>query len=411
MHDWSGLWNIWFSPADIEREAHYWPVVYTSFWIEHKLWGLAPLGYHAVNVLLHLVNVLLIWRLLGRLAVPGAWIVAAVFAVHPLHVESVAWVIERKDVLSALFYLTAAGTWIRFTEAPQPRRYLLALGLFTAGLLSKSVVVTLPAALLIWHWWQTGRITRTDVTRLVPFFAVALAVTAADLAFYASREPARSRLPGRLAERFLRRGARAVVLRGQAALADRSHRDLPALGDQHRGPRRLDVRPGGGGPGRPAVVRAAAARAGAVGGRAVLRRYAVAGARFRRLRLHAVLAGGRPLPVPGRPRGAGGACRRRRPRGRLACRPARGGWRPGGSPSCSRCSVRRPGCRRASTGTGSPSSAISSPTIRTRATPISISWLLWPKPAGTTRRSPPPASASSGVRVERTPTWTSAACS
>ena len=189
VHDWSGLWNIWFSPADIAGEAHYWPVVYTSFWIEHKLWGLAPLGYHAVNVLLHLVNVLLIWRLLGRLAVPGAWVVAAVFAVHPLHVESVAWVIERKDVLSALFYLTAALTWIRFTEAPRPGRYLLALGLFTAGLLSKSVVVTLPAALLIWHWWQAGRITRTDLTRLAPFFAVAFAVTAADLAFYASREP------------------------------------------------------------------------------------------------------------------------------------------------------------------------------------------------------------------------------
>ena len=189
IHDWSGLWNIWFSPADIEREAHYWPVTYTSFWIEHKLWGLEPLGYHAVNVLLHLVNVLLIWRILRRLAVSGAWVVAAVFAVHPLHVESVAWVIERKDVLSALFYLTAVLTWIRFTEGPRPGRYLLALGLFTAGLLSKSIVVTLPAALLIWHWWRTGRITRTDLTRLVPFFAVALVVTAADLAFYASREP------------------------------------------------------------------------------------------------------------------------------------------------------------------------------------------------------------------------------
>ncbi len=189
IHDWSGLWRIWFSPTAIEREAHYWPVVYTSFWIEHKLWGLAPLGYHAVNVLLHLFNVLLIWRLLGRMAVPGAWAVAAVFAVHPLHVESVAWVIERKDVLSALFYLTAAGTWIRYTEAPRPGRYLLALGLFTAALLSKSIVVTLPAALLIWHWWQAGRITWADVFRLAPLFAVAFAVTAADLAFYASREP------------------------------------------------------------------------------------------------------------------------------------------------------------------------------------------------------------------------------
>ncbi len=189
LRAWSGLWNIWFSPGDIAREAHYWPVVYTSFWLEHKLWGLAPLGYHAVNLLLHVANVLLIWRLLQRLAAPGAWVVAAVFAVHPLHVESVAWVIERKDMLSGLFYLSAAMTWIGFVEAPRRGRYLLALGLFTAGLLSKSIVVTLPVALLIGHWWRAGRVTPTDVTRLAPFFAVALVVTAFDLSFYTSREP------------------------------------------------------------------------------------------------------------------------------------------------------------------------------------------------------------------------------
>ena len=189
VREWSGLWNIWFSPADIAGEAHYWPVVYTSFWLEHKLWGLAPLGGHAVNVLLHLVNVLLIRRLLERLAVPGPWVVAAVFAVHPLHVESVAWVIERKDLLSALFYLTAVLAWMRFTDAPRAGSYVSALGLFTAGLLSKSIVVTLPAALLIWCWWRTGRVTRRDLIRLAPFFAVALIVTAFDLAFYTSREP------------------------------------------------------------------------------------------------------------------------------------------------------------------------------------------------------------------------------
>ena len=189
IHRWSGLWNIWFSPADMRKEGHYWPIVYTTFWLEHKLWGLAPFGYHLVNLVLHLVNALLVWRIGRRLAVPGAWALAAVFAVHPLHVESVAWVIERKDLLSALFYLSAVLAWMRFTESPRPARYALVLGLFTAALLSKSVAVTLPAALVIWHWWKRGTVTVTDWLRLAPLFACGLAITAADLAFYTSREP------------------------------------------------------------------------------------------------------------------------------------------------------------------------------------------------------------------------------
>ncbi len=184
----SGLRSIWLSPADISREGHYWPFVYTTFWLEHKLWGLQPAGYHVVNILLHLCNCLLLWRLLQRLAVPGALVIAAVFAVHPVHVESVAWIMERKDVLSALFYLTAALTWIRYTAAPHPGRYALALGLFTAGLLSKSVVVTLPAALVIWHWWRRGRVTRTELLRLAPLVVVGVAIIAADLSFYRGRE-------------------------------------------------------------------------------------------------------------------------------------------------------------------------------------------------------------------------------
>ena len=189
IHSPDGLRSIWLAPADIKNEGHYWPLVYTSFWLEHKIWGLNPLGYHAVNILLHLVNCLLLWRLLDRLAIPGAVLIAAVFAVHPLHVESVAWIIERKDMLSGLFYLTAVLTWIRFDESPGPGRYTLALVLFIAGLLSKSVAVTLPAALLIWHWWQRGRVTAVDLLRLAPFAAVGVAITLADLAFYTSREP------------------------------------------------------------------------------------------------------------------------------------------------------------------------------------------------------------------------------
>ena len=182
--EWSGLGAIWSWPSSIERERHYWPLTYTTFWLEHKIWGLEPAGYHIVNVLLHLLNSLLLWRLLLRLAVPGAWVVAAVFAAHPVHVESVAWIFERKDVLSGLFYLTAVLAWLRFLEQPRPWRYGVALLLFVAGLLSKSVVVTLPAALLIVPWWKTGRITGKDLQRLAPFFLVALLITAGDLYSY-----------------------------------------------------------------------------------------------------------------------------------------------------------------------------------------------------------------------------------
>ena len=185
--EWSGLGAIWSWPSRIEQEGHYWPLTYTTFWLEHKIWGLAPAGYHVVNVVLHLFNCLLVWRLLLRLAVPGAWVAAAVFAVHPLHVESVAWIVERKDVLSGLFYLAAVLVWLRFLEQPRPWRYGLALLLFAAGLLSKSIVVTLPAALLILQWWKEGRITLRDLQRVAPFFLTALLITAVDLYSYGSR--------------------------------------------------------------------------------------------------------------------------------------------------------------------------------------------------------------------------------
>ena len=193
VRDLDGLGRIWLSPSEIKDEGHYWPLVYTSFWLEHKLWGYAPAGYHTVNVLLHLANTLLLWRIAHRLPVPGAWAVAAVFAVHPLHVESVAWIIERKDLLSALFYLTAFLAWLRFAEDPRPargtRHYLLALALLALGMLCKSIVVTLPVALLLWHWWKRGRVTGADLLRLAPFAAVGVAMAVADLSFYNMREP------------------------------------------------------------------------------------------------------------------------------------------------------------------------------------------------------------------------------
>ena len=198
---WSGLWDIWFSPGDIEREGHYWPIVYTTFWLEHKLWGFDPFGYHFVNVLLYMANVLLLWRLLRCLAVPGAWAVAAVFALHPMHVESVAWVMGRKDLLCGLFYMACALCWIRSMggmgesrirssdpmRVSRPGLYLAALGLFAAAMLSKAVAVTLPVAFLIVLWWKDGRVTWADAWRTAPFFFVAVCIAVSDLSYYTSR--------------------------------------------------------------------------------------------------------------------------------------------------------------------------------------------------------------------------------
>ncbi len=192
LSSWGGIWHLWFDPAVAYLqgdfvEGHYWPLLYTTFWLEHKIWGFHPLGYYVVNILLHFANTVLLWRLLLRIGIPGAWFAAAIFAVHPLHAESVAWIISRKDLLSALFYLSAFFMWVRFTELPSPRRYASALALFCSALLCKSIAVTLPAALLIFQWWRNGRITLVDLTRAAPFFLLSLTITGFDTWFYKSR--------------------------------------------------------------------------------------------------------------------------------------------------------------------------------------------------------------------------------
>ena len=106
-----GLRRIWFS---LESPSQYFPLLYTSFRIERSLWGLKPTGYHWVNILLHTANALLLWRLLTELGVPGAWLAAGIFALHPVQVESVAWITERKNVLMAFFFLLTLLAWARF---------------------------------------------------------------------------------------------------------------------------------------------------------------------------------------------------------------------------------------------------------------------------------------------------------
>ncbi len=189
----NGLWRIWSNPSANLNEGHYWPMVYSSFWMEYHLWGLHPVGYHLVNVLLHIVNVLLIWALLIRLKFPGAWLASALFGIHPVHVESVAWIIERKDVLSAAFGLLSALTLMQTINFQRRIQVAFSIGFFVLALLSKSAVVGLPLVLTLWIWQadvyhnaETEKLRR--YAPLVPYFVVALAITSFDLWFMHHRE-------------------------------------------------------------------------------------------------------------------------------------------------------------------------------------------------------------------------------
>ena len=168
-----GLARIWFEMGATQQ---YYPFLHTAFWVEHRLWGDAPLGYHLLNVLLHAAAACLLGVTLRRLAVPGAWLAALLFALHPVAVESVAWIAEQKNTLSAVLYFCAALAYLRFDEQRRGPPYVLAAVLFLLALLTKTVTATLPAALLLVFWWRRGRLTWSrDVLPLLPWFAAAAA--------------------------------------------------------------------------------------------------------------------------------------------------------------------------------------------------------------------------------------------
>ena len=170
-----GWQRIWFSA---HKQSQFFPLVFTTLRLEHALWGLNPLGYHLVNLLLHTVNALLVWRVLRKLAVPGAWLAAALFAIHPVQVESVAWVTELKNTQSTLFYLLALLMWLRFIESAESSRwssYSLTLLFFVLALLSKTTACTLVAALLLVPWMRGERIGWSRGFQVLPFAILGVA--------------------------------------------------------------------------------------------------------------------------------------------------------------------------------------------------------------------------------------------
>ncbi len=189
LRSWEGLIRIW---TDLQAEPQYYPLVHTTFWLEFRAWELNPVGYHAVNVLLHTLNSLLLWQLLRKLGISGSWLAAMLFAVHPVCVESVAWITERKNVLSSFFYLSAAHCFVRFSRLENAdgsassnpsgvdvrthhwRWYAPMCLLFVCALLSKTVTSTFPAAMLVIVWWKRRSLPWPTILALLPLFAAGI---------------------------------------------------------------------------------------------------------------------------------------------------------------------------------------------------------------------------------------------
>jgi protein O-mannosyl-transferase len=190
-----GLYRFWFT----KDAPDYWPVSNSTLWLEWRLWGMNPTGYHVTNLLLHLADSLLVWLVLRKLAIPGAWLAALLFAVHPVNVESVAWIAQRKNVLALFFFLLSIWCWLkgedrRFCNSAgegsafnklflSDRWYWLSLFTFVLAMLSKSSVAILPLVLLLIVWWQHGRIDLANVLRTGPFFLVSVVLTVVNLQY------------------------------------------------------------------------------------------------------------------------------------------------------------------------------------------------------------------------------------
>jgi hypothetical protein len=154
-----GLKEIWTTSA-----WQPFPLVMTVFWVEHALWGLAPLPYHLVNVFQQAMGTVLLWRVLRSLRVPGAWLGAALWALHPVQVESVAWISEMKNTQSCVFYLLTILFFVRWLKARDLDgrtgagwNYGLTLLFAALAMASKSSTVILPVVLGLCAWWMEGK--------------------------------------------------------------------------------------------------------------------------------------------------------------------------------------------------------------------------------------------------------------
>ena len=195
LRSWHGLWDIWTGQGD----ADYFPLKSTVLCLVYQLFGARTSPYHILNVGVHAANAMLLWRVLRRLSIPGAWLVGVVFLVHPTHVESVDWVSECKNTLSLLFALLSLLAWFRYQQDRHGRSYVAALVLFVCGLLCKTTVVILPIVLLLCTWCQqpTKRafLRSRSLPRSLAFFLVAVLLGAITVWFQFGRAIGEYQLP------------------------------------------------------------------------------------------------------------------------------------------------------------------------------------------------------------------------
>ena len=169
-----GLAKLWFNPDG----ADFFPLSYTALWAQWPFFGPRPTGYHVTTIVLHVIGSLLVWALLHRMRIPGAWLSGLIFAIHPVAVESVAWVSETKNTLSLPLFLLSCLCWVvQDDEHESPRRtrfYVLSIVFFLLAMLAKTSMVGLPVLLLLHAWWKRGMVALQDVIRAAPFFLISI---------------------------------------------------------------------------------------------------------------------------------------------------------------------------------------------------------------------------------------------
>jgi lipoprotein NlpI len=180
VHASDGLSAIWFHPG---TQVDFFPLTQTFEWLGWHLWGASTFGFHLLNLGLHIVSALLVWRIFRQLGLRWAWLGGLLFAIHPIVVESVAWMSELKNTLSLPLFLLAVTSWIDFEQRRRPRDYIAALAFFLLAMLAKTTVVMFPFVILLYAWYLRGRVTWRDLRVSAPFFVISIALGIVTLAF------------------------------------------------------------------------------------------------------------------------------------------------------------------------------------------------------------------------------------